>query len=288
MYKKVRVFIAIIPLLLLSVVAEAQSFRVSYYFYKYYDSEGDGITKRYRPYMDMVLDVSGNRSAFYSESAFIADSLNNLAFDKHGQIKDKHAYAQRTRITPRIYDATLIDFTDASFVQYYRWATVSMSGRGVLSMPNWRIGDETDIIAGYTCKKASAEYLGREWTVWFTEDIPAHTGPWLLWGAPGLILKAKDTDNLFSFIASAVEPLSDLQRFFFLPEYIRENRALSHYDYDFKECERMHNRLESDIDFQNQITNSRTVSVKNRNGQEITLKLPPYLPLVPDEYWKRN
>ena len=35
--------------------------------------------------------------------------------------------------------------------------------------------------------------------VWFTRDIPISTGPWKFAGLPGIILKATDTEQNFSF-----------------------------------------------------------------------------------------
>ena len=34
-------------------------------------------------------------------------------------------------------------------------------------------------------------FSGREWNVWFTEEIPVSLGPWKLNGLPGIILQAE-------------------------------------------------------------------------------------------------
>ena len=57
----------------------------------------------------------------------------------------------------------------------------------------WNITEgDTINIGGYSCKKATCEYAGRQWNVWYTEQIPIPTGPWKLCGLPGMILKAED------------------------------------------------------------------------------------------------
>ncbi|RQE01044.1 GLPGLI family protein, partial [Prevotella intermedia] len=43
---------------------------------------------------------------------------------------------------------------------------------------------------GMECKKATTNFRGRYWEVWYTEDIPISQGPWKLCGLPGMILKA--------------------------------------------------------------------------------------------------
>lgn len=65
----------------------------------------------------------------------------------------------------------------------------------------YSVTEETDTVMGYLCKKAICNYGGREWKVWFTEDIPLPYGPWKLNGAEGLILKAADSGNNFVFEA---------------------------------------------------------------------------------------
>lgn len=55
------------------------------------------------------------------------------------------------------------------------------------------------MLFGYKCFKAIATYRGRVWIAWFTPDIPISKGPWKLYGLPGLILKASDIENHYSF-----------------------------------------------------------------------------------------
>ncbi|MFP9116451.1 GLPGLI family protein [Flavobacterium sp. RNTU_13] len=56
----------------------------------------------------------------------------------------------------------------------------------------WTITEEQKVIADYTCVKATVSYRGRDWTAWFTPEIPLAVGPWKLHGLPGLILEAYD------------------------------------------------------------------------------------------------
>lgn len=59
----------------------------------------------------------------------------------------------------------------------------------------WEFLSETDSIAGYQCFTAKTSFRGREWTVWYTPDIPIDAGPWKFNGLPGLILQAKDASG---------------------------------------------------------------------------------------------
>jgi len=73
-----------------------------------------------------------------------------------------------------------------------------------LENPAWTIRTETQNIIGYHTQKATARFGGRDWTVWFTPDIPVSEGPWKLRGLPGLILKAETADGEFSLTATSV------------------------------------------------------------------------------------
>lgn len=68
----------------------------------------------------------------------------------------------------------------------------------------WRIYPDTTTIAGYVCQKAESVYAGRQWTVWFTPEIPIDGGVWKFNGLPGLILEAYDAQDYFHFTATKI------------------------------------------------------------------------------------
>lgn len=70
---------------------------------------------------------------------------------------------------------------------------------------DWELSDDTKTILGYECQKATADFHGRKWTVWFTSDIPVMNGPWKLGGLPGLILEAADNSGLYTFSATGIQ-----------------------------------------------------------------------------------
>ena len=72
--------------------------------------------------------------------------------------------------------------------------------KGELIKPDWTIvSDSIKTIENYTCLMAKGNVRGRDYTVWFTPDIPVSAGPWKLWGLPGLIVSAQSDDKMVNF-----------------------------------------------------------------------------------------
>lgn len=63
----------------------------------------------------------------------------------------------------------------------------------------WEMTDSVANVLGYECQSARCKFRGREWTVFYTEEIPLSEGPWKLHGLPGLIMKATDEKGHYSF-----------------------------------------------------------------------------------------
>ena len=88
----------------------------------------------------------------------------------------------------------------------------------------WEIGDSIKNVLGYDCVQATTDYHGREWTVWFTPDIPIQDGPWKLRGLPGLILEAATGDGI-GFVADGIEQTArQIRNVYGSGKYERQNR----------------------------------------------------------------
>ena len=54
-------------------------------------------------------------------------------------------------------------------------------------------------ICSLPCRQAIGKLYGKQWTVWYSEEIPSSAGPWKLQGLPGLIVKAEDSQGIHRF-----------------------------------------------------------------------------------------
>lgn len=74
---------------------------------------------------------------------------------------------------------------------------------------DWELTDSVTTVLGYECQSARCSFRGREWTVFYTEEIPIMDGPWKLHGLPGLIMKASDKEGHYTFECIGIKSKAD-------------------------------------------------------------------------------
>lgn len=70
---------------------------------------------------------------------------------------------------------------------------------------NWIIKEEIRIIKNYACKKAIAHFRGRDYTAWFTTDVPIVAAPWKFAGLPGLLMDIEDSRHQVKIYVEKIE-----------------------------------------------------------------------------------
>lgn len=73
----------------------------------------------------------------------------------------------------------------------------------------WELTDSVAEVLGYECQSARCRFRGREWTVFYTEEIPLMDGPWKFHGLPGLIMKASDGKGHYTFECIGIKSKAD-------------------------------------------------------------------------------
>lgn len=143
------------------------------------------------------LDISPEKSVFYSENRIKRDSIMQKAFQSGGgraSINRDQMEGLRTNISYSIEK----DKTNQK--TYFK----DRIGRDIYSYEedrplNWKIESETRKIGEYKVQKAETDFGGRKWTAWFTTDLPYQDGPYKFGGLPGLIVKVEDDKGDYSF-----------------------------------------------------------------------------------------
>ncbi len=153
----------------------------------------------------LYLEISRNSSFCFSYYSYQTDSLMSnpegravwrelfsAAIAKDGANATSFPHKRSTFMITKYNASDTITVKDAIDNEIYMYETYK-------SEFEWEICDSTKNINGYESYMAKCSYHGREWTVWFTPEIPFSDGPWAFCGLPGLILSAQDKEGLFSF-----------------------------------------------------------------------------------------
>ncbi|QIY91586.1 GLPGLI family protein [Chryseobacterium gallinarum] len=143
------------------------------------------------------LDISPEKSVFYSENRIKRDSIMQKAFQGgggRGSINRDQMESLRTNISYSVEK----DKTNQK--TYFK----DRIGRDMYSYEedrpvSWKISSETRKIGEYKVQRAETDFAGRKWTAWFTTDLPYQDGPYKFGGLPGLIVKIEDDKGDYSF-----------------------------------------------------------------------------------------
>ncbi|MDE6073514.1 MAG: GLPGLI family protein [Muribaculaceae bacterium] len=156
---------------------------------------------------DVILRIGKNKSMFCGEKKIWEDSLlkvDNSAY--HAIWKSTYEKDRRAAGFLGGYYAGYVykDFTINHYTEYDLFDMENWKYVEDLKTPEWTITDSVKNIIGYECFKATTDFKGRQWTAWFTPEIPISDGPWKLHGLPGLILEAYDKSHDYEFEAKGI------------------------------------------------------------------------------------
>lgn len=184
--------IGIIALALFMQHISAQNNRFVYQVTMKPDAENKSDIKTENAY----LDISAEKSLFYSENRYKRDSIIQATVSSGGGrgFNRDQMESLRSNINYSIEKdkkSQQITFKDRIGRDVY----VYEEDRPL----TWKISSETTKIGEYKVQKAETDFGGRKWTAWFTTDLPYQDGPYKFSGLPGLIVKVEDDKGEYSF-----------------------------------------------------------------------------------------
>jgi GLPGLI family protein len=189
--------------LLLNVFAFSQNSRFIYEVSMKKDSTNKKEAKSELAY----LDTDGKKSTFYAEKRIKRDSVMQVAIQSKGSIRPERSTMESLRsdinyTIDKDYKSHQLEYRDRIARDIYAY----QEDRPM----DWEISTETAKIGDYKTQKATLNFAGRQWTAWFTQDIPVMDGPYKFWGLPGLIIKIEDSKGDYSFLLKESKKLSSL------------------------------------------------------------------------------
>lgn len=120
-------------------------------------------------------------------------------------------------------------------------------------LPKWKILNEFKKIDSLNCQKAVTNFRGRNYTAYFTKDIPLPEGPYKFKNLPGLVLEVYSNDNDYHFILDGIikansdlfspksllvkdrnKYLQEIRKFAENPSYKQQQRNLANGDFKYK------------------------------------------------------
>ena len=168
-------------------------------------------TKYLNNYDDFALRVGKNVSEYFSYHKLRFDSLANNPETALAIINEKtEAIRNNNKTTHKVESPGHGDYIyrnleeGKTFTYTQVWNSYYRIVEDIPT-PEWVIHeDSTRNIIGLNCTMATTHFRGRDWKVWFCEEIPLPLGPWKLGGLPGLILAAH-CDGFLDIIASNIK-----------------------------------------------------------------------------------
>ncbi|PIE50145.1 MAG: hypothetical protein CSA38_04960 [Flavobacteriales bacterium] len=167
----------------------SQSIRV-YYELDYQPSKASKDRKKT---IDL-LTIKGNQSTFQNQNVLMRDSLFIKAFSEHRDLMQKEQKSIYKKI-PNAYKVIKKD-NEKLILNEYIGNLGGFYYEEKMNL-NWAILNETQKIENILCQKATTQYGGRQWTAWFSNEIPINNGPYKFGNLPGLIIKMNDDKNEF-------------------------------------------------------------------------------------------
>ena len=163
----------------------------------------------------LILQIGENISKCYSHYSAEVDSISALpnwyevmkkhldyAFSKKEVNDNDFPHKRMKEYVYKNYPQGKMTVTDGLTLQYYVY-------EDELNAQQWEIRDSIKTILNYSCQMAACNFRGRQWTAWFTTDIPVSDGPWKLSGLPGLIMEAYDKGNQYVFTIVGIQKVTE-------------------------------------------------------------------------------
>lgn len=155
----------------------------------------------YNFYID---DTVREGALFYNAKENTAIYLDKISSTK--RVIDKDEYNNDDNNTEIIFS----DFSERSDLYFlknnnevlftYNLLRINYLVEDKLPKIEWKLSSEKREIENLICYKATTTFRGRNWTAWYSPDIPINYGPWKFYGLPGLIVELKEDTNRFALI----------------------------------------------------------------------------------------
>ncbi len=209
-----------IILIILYTFSNAQARRFFYEFSYKPNKDSSRVEKELT-----ILDVTKQKSIYRDYLSVSQDSMIESNIEKMkatgvqidlSKLLKNPKFMYKVQKSYPSYETSYTDLILSDFISYPETGKI-----------NWKISDEKGVstFEKYKIQKATATAWGRNWTAWFTPDIPIQDGPYKFYGLPGLIVKIEDQDKNFSWQLAGIKNLEKYNELS-LNERLKNKQAL--------------------------------------------------------------
>lgn len=180
------------------LLGSAVSAQVNRFFYEYRFIPDSNNKTEVKTEM-MLLDIDKNGSNYYSHDKFVADSIGKADLEKQLKAGGGSISVNRREKPGQVSYKVTKEYPD---FKTYLFRNISVDKYKIKEdkKPEWNILPDKQKIGEYNAQKATTSFGGREWTAWFTTEIPFQDGPYKFYGLPGLIVKIEDATGSHSMV----------------------------------------------------------------------------------------
>ncbi|MDR6548714.1 GLPGLI family protein [Chryseobacterium rhizosphaerae] len=179
--------------MLLGILTSAQTNR---FFYEYKFIPDSNHKEEVKKEM-MLLDIDKKGSNYYSQDKFVADSIGRAELERQLKSGGGNISVNRREKPGQVSYKVTKEYPD---FKTFLFKNISTDRYKVKEdkKPEWKILSDKQKIGEYNAQKATTSFGGREWTAWFSTDLPFQDGPYKFYGLPGLIVKVEDATGSHS------------------------------------------------------------------------------------------
>ena len=178
------------------------------FFYKVVFVE-DTLKREKKTEAQCVLEIGRHGSSFMDLYQLAWDSLSDAVTRRKGSMME--LFTEGAGLVKKIkWRIVLLKGYPEGTDRHHQ--EVPLTGRYEYECPSpsfdWQIGEETEEIMEYTCRKATCRHSGRDYTAWYAEDIALSDGPYIFRGLPGLIVAIASDDGEYAFKLNGMQEIT--------------------------------------------------------------------------------
>lgn len=203
------------------IVLSPIKYQISY-DYAYRLDRKDTFDVRKEP---MLLQVGDSHLRFVSAHLYTADTIQDNAYNRGVESYfDVMRARSRALRSAQFEEQLLCDLAGQEVRVIVPIVIDQWIYTEDLPSQSWQLVEGDSTILGYSCHKAKTSFRGRNYTAYYTPELPLPYGPWKFGGLPGLILCVGDDNGEHVYTAVGLEQLKEY-RPLYQPILRREKKA---------------------------------------------------------------